>query len=153
MPIYEYYCPACKRKVSVFFRSFSAAEDATSAACPRCGGRNLSRRFSRVRVLKHSGGATGSDFAADSDDFGGDDDDDMSDLGGFGDMEKMMAGVDENDPRSIARFARQMQTQSGEEIEPEMDEALTRIERGEDPDKVLDDFDEGDLPAAGEDEF
>ena len=145
MPIYEYYCADCKRKVSVFFRSFSAAEGAESVICPRCGGHNLSRRFSRVRVIKH-GSAVGSDFASDSDDLGGGDDDEFGDLDGYGEVEKMMSGVDENDPRSIARFARQMQTQSGEEMDPEMDEALTRIERGEDPDRVLEGFDEGEMP-------
>lgn len=151
MPIYEYYCADCKRKVSVFFRSFSAAEGASVVTCPRCGKHNLSRRFSRVRVLKH-GASSGSDFGSDNDDDFGGDEDDMSDLGGLGDMEKMMAGVDENDPRSIARFARQVQTQGGEDMDPEMEEALTRIERGEDPDKVLEDFDEGDI-AAGDDTF
>ncbi len=155
MPIYEYHCADCKRKVSVFFRSFSAAEDATSVACPRCGGSNLSRRPSRVRVLRHGGASASNDFAAD-DDLGGDDEDfgDMDGLGGvggMGGMEKMMAGVDENDPRSIARFARQVQAQGGEDMDAEMDEVLTRIEHGEDPDKVLEGFEEADAPM--DDEF
>ncbi len=148
MPIYEYHCADCKRKVSVFFRSFSAAENATTVICPRCGSSNLSRRPSRVRVLKHASSDAGNDFAADDDDLGGDDDD-MSEFGGMdgmGGMEQMMAGVDENDPRSIARFARQVQNQSGENLDPEMDEVLTRIERGEDPDKVLEGFEEADAP-------
>jgi len=146
MPIYEYHCADCKRKVSVFFRSFSAAENATSVICPRCGGSNLRRRLSRVRVLKHGSTAASNDFAADDDDLSGGDDDDMDDLSGMGGMEQMMAGVDENDPRSIAHFARRVQTESGEQMDPEMDEALTRIERGEDPDKVLEGFAEADEP-------
>jgi putative FmdB family regulatory protein len=149
MPIYEYYCADCKRKVNVFFRSFSAAENASAVACPRCGSSNLRRRSSRVRVLKHGSTSASSDFGADDDDLGGDDDDmgDMGDMGGMGGMGQMMAGMDENDPRSIARFARRVQTESGEQMDPEMDEALTRIERGEDPDKVLEGFDEADAPA------
>ncbi len=154
MPIYEYYCADCQRKVSIFFRSFSAAENATTLACPRCSGPHLSRRLSRVRVLKGGSRKSAPDDAT-GDDMGGlgGDDEDMGDMGemmgGMGGMEQMLAGVDENDPRSIARWARRMQAESGE-VDPEMDEALTRIERGEDPDKVLEGFEEADAPT---DEF
>lgn len=144
MPIYDYNCPDCGRKVNVFFRSIGAAEAAAEVVCPRCGGKNLRRRAARVRVMRHVAGASVGTLA-DDDDI--DSDEPLDDFGGMGGMEQMMAGVDENDPRSIARFARQMQAQAGEDIDPEMDNALTRIERGEDPDKVLEDFGEGDMPA------
>ena len=36
MPIYEYRCQDCRRRVSLFFRSFSDIED--EPTCPRCGG-------------------------------------------------------------------------------------------------------------------
>ena len=51
MPIYEYHCQDCRRRVSVFFRTFSAASD-EAARCPRCNGANLHRLVSRVAVLK-----------------------------------------------------------------------------------------------------
>ena len=65
MPIYEYRCGDCGRKVSLFFRSFSAVTD--DAACPHCGGANLRRLMSRVAVRRGASGA-----AAPSDEFGGD---------------------------------------------------------------------------------
>ena len=49
MPIYEYHCQDCRRRVSVFFRTFSAASDEV-ARCPRCNGANLHRLVSRVAV-------------------------------------------------------------------------------------------------------
>ena len=58
----------------------------------------------------------------------------------MGGLEDMMPGLDEEDPRSVARWARQMQQQTGEDLGPEFNTALTRIESGEDPDRVMDDM-------------
>lgn len=51
MPIYEYRCPDCRKRTSVFVRSFNAPE---TAKCERCGSEKASRIFSRVAV--HRGG-------------------------------------------------------------------------------------------------
>ena len=120
MPIYEYRCADCARKVSVFFRSFSAVGD---PVCPRCGGTRLTRLMSRVAV--HRGGGDGGD-----EDFGD------------GDFDRYLDGIDENDPRSVARAMRRMSDEMGEPIEPEMQEALTRMEAGEDPERVMASMDE-----------
>ena len=122
MPIYEYRCADCQRKVSVFFRSFSAVGD---AACPRCGGTRLTRLMSRVAVHRGAGEAGGGD-----EDFGD------------GDFDRYLDGIDENDPRSVARAMRRMSDEMGEPIEPEMQEALTRMEAGEDPERVMAGLDE-----------
>ncbi len=50
MPIYEYLCPHCGRKVSLFYFSVRQAE--AEPACPGCGGRGLKRLFSRFAVHK-----------------------------------------------------------------------------------------------------
>ncbi len=133
MPIYEYRCGDCNRRVSIFFPTFTAAESRTAAGenrCPRCGSANLTRLMSRVRALR--GGGT------DVEDFGGEDTD-------------MFGGIDDEDPRTIARWARRMKDSMGDELDmgPEFDQALARIEAGEDPDKVMDDIDPAAL-AGGE---
>src|SRR5512139_2190215 len=51
MPIYEYRCSDCKKKVSVFFRSLSRV-DHGQARCPECSGANLTRLVSRVRAIR-----------------------------------------------------------------------------------------------------
>jgi putative FmdB family regulatory protein len=51
MPIYEYYCPKCKKDVTIFFLSFSDAREET-AICPECGEKNLERILSSVSVIK-----------------------------------------------------------------------------------------------------
>ncbi len=131
MPIYEYRCADCRRRVSVFFRSLGAVTDPT---CPNCGGANLTRLMSRVAV--HRGTARDGD----DDTFDGDGDDEF---GG------MLDGLDENDPRAMAGAMRRMSEEMGEPLEPEMEEALGRLERGEDPDSVMTGLEEA-ADAAGD---
>jgi len=55
----------------------------------------------------------------------------------------MFDGLEDDDPRSVARWARRMKDSLGGEMDmgPEFDQALARIEAGEDPDKVMEDID------------
>ncbi|MGE3857889.1 MAG: zinc ribbon domain-containing protein, partial [Dehalococcoidia bacterium] len=46
MPIYQYDCPSCQKRVDVFFRSISKV--AANPVCPECGGKKLKRVMSRV---------------------------------------------------------------------------------------------------------
>lgn len=120
MPIYEYRCHACRRRVSIFFRSFSTVAEPT---CPTCGGTELTRVVSRVNVLRSS------PTTPDTDEVGPD-------------PSAMFGDIDENDPRAVARWARKMSDDMGEPMEPEFMEALNRIEAGEDPDTVMNQMDD-----------
>jgi putative FmdB family regulatory protein len=112
MPIYEYRCQDCKKKVSVFFRTLSAV-DHNAARCPQCGGKNLSRLVSRVRALRSE----------------------ESRLDGLAD-DSMLSGLDENDPKSMGRMLRKMARETGEDMPPEFDEAMGRLEAGESPESI-----------------
>lgn len=113
MPIYEYYCLDCRRRVSVFFRTFSAAA-AGDAHCPRCEGDRLRRVVSRVAVLR-------------SED---------SRLDAMADDPSMLAGLESEDPRAMASFMRKMSSESGEPLDAEMSEVIDRLERGESPEEI-----------------
>jgi putative FmdB family regulatory protein len=128
MPIYEYRCEECRRKVSLFFGSFSVAErrnETGEIECPRCGSKKLERLMSRVNMVR------GEDALSE---------DSMPDMDGG---EGMFDGLEDDDPRSVARWARRMKDSLGGEMDmgPEFDQALARIEAGEDPDKVMEDID------------
>ena len=110
MPIYEYRCLACKKRTSVFVRSINSP---VNAACEHCGGKKLTRLISRVAV--HRGG------------------------GDFDDASGGMDDVDENDPRAVARWARQMRDEMGEDMGPEFDEMIGRMEAGEDVEGMMGD--------------
>jgi len=54
-------------------------------------------------------------------------------------MDEMAADIDkidENDPRQIGRFLRKFGEATGEDLGPEFKEAVSRLEAGEDPEKV-----------------
>ena len=112
MPIYEYNCLDCRRRVSVFFRTFSEASD-DAARCPRCNGANLRRLVSKVAVLR----SEESRF------------DNMAD-------ESFMSGLENEDPRALAGMMRKMSDETGEPLDPEMHEVVQRLERGESPESI-----------------
>ncbi len=117
MPIYEYTCHDCKRRVSLLWRSFADAEG-REPTCPRCGGTNLTRLVSRVAVVRSEGSRL----------------DDLSDSG----ADEALSGLDENDPKSLARFMRKMADETGEDLGPEFEEVVGRLEAGEDPESIED---------------
>jgi putative FmdB family regulatory protein len=119
MPIYEYRCLACRKRSSVFVRSVSSP---ATPACEHCGSKKMTRLMSKFAVhgLPRRG-------ASDYDD----------DLGGLDD-------VDENDPRSVARWARKMSADMGEDMGPEFDEMIGRMEAGEDVEGMMGDDDADD---------
>lgn len=112
MPIYEYLCHDCRRRVSVLWRTFSAVEKNTPQ-CPRCGGTNLTRLVSRVAVVRSE----------------------ESHLEDLADPSNL-AGLDENDPKSIARWMRKMSKEMGEDLGPEFDEVVDRLEAGQSPEEI-----------------
>lgn len=109
VPVYEYRCHDCARRVSLFWRTFSEAEK-DSPRCPLCDGQSLQRLMSRARVI-------GSEESAM---------DDMADL------------PDENDPKSLGRWMRKMGGDLGEDLGPEFDEVVGRLEAGESPEQIED---------------
>jgi putative FmdB family regulatory protein len=112
MPIYEYRCQDCHRRVSVLWRTFSEAQTGTPR-CPRCSSEQLTRLVSKVRVVRSEESRL----------------EDMADPASFGDL-------DENDPRSIARFMRKMGDEMGEDLGPEFGEVVDRLEAGESPEEI-----------------
>ena len=44
--------------------------------------------------------------------------------------------VDENDPKSMARMMRKLGGEMGEDLGPEFDEMVDRLEAGEDPEEI-----------------
>lgn len=113
MPIYEYRCLACRKRTSVFVRSVSSP---VNAACDHCGSKKMTRLMSKFAV--HRAAPNFDDDSA-------------------------MDSFDENDPRAMARLMRQMGEEAGEDLEPEMEHMISRLEAGEDPEAVMADADAG----------
>ena len=110
MPIYEYRCNACRRRVTILVRSFSTS---FTPKCDHCGSTDLRRLVSRVAVL-HS---------------------EESRLEALADPSNL-ADLDENDPKSLARWMRRMSNELGEDLGDEFNEVVDRLEAGESPEEI-----------------
>jgi putative FmdB family regulatory protein len=119
MPSYEYRCRDCRRKFEVFM-SFSEY-GSKAVSCKYCHSSNVQRLISRVRFARS----------------------DESRLESMADP-SALAGL-EDDPKSLGKMMRQMSGQVGEDMGPEFDEVVHRLESGQSPDQI-----EKELPELGE---
>lgn len=111
MPVYEFRCQDCRRLVRL---TFTIAEyGQTQPICPHCQSTHLKRRIGRVAVAKSE------DMRLDS----------MMD-------DSALAGLDDEDPRSIGRFMRKMSREMGEDMGDEFNEVVDRLEKGESPEAI-----------------
>ena len=111
MPIYEYRCNACGRSFSFLY---GVSRDSRDPACPACRGTNLSRLISRIARVRSEEAML----------------EDLADPTKIGDFE---------DPRRLAKWAKNMGSALGEDT-------------GEDFDAVVDEMMEtgGTGPGGGE---
>lgn len=141
MPIYEYLCPACNRIYSFLSRTYDPAKVPT---CPKCGATNLTKEISKFAFVRTGGGG---ERKGGGDEFGSEfepgEPDAMDNPAVEREMMKLLSDaehMDENDPRQLGRLMRRMSEITGEPLEGEMEEAVRRLELGEDPDKIEDDL-------------
>jgi len=124
MPVYEFYCSDCHTVYQ--FLSKRIRTDARPV-CPRCGRADLSRQVSLFAAPRGARDASGDAPLGDVDE---------SRLErAMASLESEMGGLDENDPRQMARFLRKFSEAAGMKV-PGMDEAIRRMEAGEDPEKI-----------------
>jgi putative FmdB family regulatory protein len=124
MPIYEFYCEDCHTIFSFFSKTVNTSK---TPHCPKCKVRSLSRQVSRFAI-------TGKAKEP------GEMDDLPIDEHKMEQAMQMLAGeaesIDEDDPKQAANLMRKLTDMTGLELGPGMNEALHRMEKGEDPDKI-----------------
>lgn len=151
MPIYEFLCGPCNRVYSFLSQSYDVEK---VPACPKCGSSKMRRKVSRVSVIRGGGQSGGGGAEGRFDDELGPGGPDLDDTRIEREMMRLMAdaeGMDENDPRQLGRLMRRMAEISGEPMDEQMEEAVRRLESGEDPERVEEDM--GDLGLGGEGGF
>jgi putative FmdB family regulatory protein len=108
MPIYEYRCSDCGKKTQVLTLSIKSPVE---AKCRHCGGANMEKLVSRVAV--HRSEESRLESLADP---------------------STLSGLDENDPKSVARWmkkmGREMGEDAGEDFDQEVDQAMEEAEGG-----------------------
>jgi putative FmdB family regulatory protein len=136
MPIYEFYCGPCHTLFNFFS---SRVNTSTLPPCPRCG-RGLERQLSLFSTSGRAKGEEGEMPALDEAR--------MERV--MNDLAREAERISADDPRQMARLMRRFSEQSGMDLGAGMDEAISRMEAGEDPETI--DQEMGDI-LANEDPF
>lgn len=116
MPIYEYRCRGCGKKNTVLTLR---ASESVSPVCERCGGADLVRLMSRFAMVRS-------------------DEDRLDHLGDDA------ADVDENDPKSVARWMRSMGKELGEDAGDDFEQMVDELEGDGATDDAANSSDAGD---------
>jgi len=124
MPIYEFYCISCHTIFNFFSRSINTKK---RPKCPQCKVETLERQMSSFALTGRAKG-----------------DDPMDDLpvdeSKMEQAMQMLAGeaerIPEDDPRQAANLMRKLTRMTGLELGAGMEEALHRMESGEDPEQI-----------------
>jgi len=141
VPIYEYYCPDNNRIYQFFAKT--VAQGQQTPKCPdnpkfrmkrimsafaiTCGGKAKDEK----PAAAGEGGAGGE---------GGDEADDPKMEAAMDQLEREMESIDENDPKAMGRMMRRMSELTGEKLDGEMEEVVRKLEEGEDPESLEEQF-------------
>jgi putative FmdB family regulatory protein len=98
VPIYEYQCRTCQKTFSLLIMNASSYG---RPKCPKCGSEDLERLMSRFRAVRSESSRM----------------ERLTDSSNFGD-------VDENDPSSVAKWAKKMGRELGDEAGEGFDEMV-----------------------------
>ena len=122
MPTYDFLCNDCKQRFEIFLTY--AEYGKKPAPCSHCGSVNTRRRMTRVRIAKTSDARMEGMESA------------------FGNFEGL-----EDDPKALGRMMRKMGKEAGEDLPPEFNDVVNRLESGQSPEEI-----ESALPELGNDD-
>jgi putative FmdB family regulatory protein len=114
MPTYEFRCLDCRRRFEAFFTYDEYGSKAVN--CPNCESTNVQRKIGRIRFAKSE-------------------DSRMEDLASDFSDPSALAGL-EDDPKALGQLMRKMGNEMGEDMGPEFDEVIDRLEKGQSPDEI-----------------
>ena len=124
MPIYEFFCDEC----NVIFNFLSSSVNtSTRPDCPRCGKKEIQRQMSTFATI-------GKAKEPGDDPMAGMDEAKMEEA--FGSLMAEAETMNEEDPRQMATLMRKFTEKTGMRLGDSMEEAISRMEKGEDPDVI-----------------
>lgn len=125
MPVYEFYCPFCNTIFNFFSRAVNTEK---IPACPKCQRDKMQKQVSVFAVTGRANEDSGPGDELPIDETK---------------MEKAMetlateaGSINEDDPRQAGQLMRKLTNMTGMELSGNMEEALKRLESGENPEKI-----------------
>lgn len=111
MPTYDFICNSCNQHFDVFLTY--AEYGKKTVTCAHCGSKNVRRRMTKVRIAKSE--ETRMESMA-------------GDFSGFEGLE--------DDPKAMGQMMRKMGKEMGEDLPPEFNEVVDRLESGQSPEEI-----------------
>lgn len=125
MPIYEFFCDQC----NTVFNFFSSRINTDKRPdCPKCGKLEIQKMMSTFATIGKAKEDDGSDP------FSGLDESKMEQA--FEGLMREAENINEDDPRQMAGLMRKFSDKTGMSLGDQMEDALSRMEAGEDPDQI-----------------
>ena len=111
MPTYDFVCNSCNQRFDVFMTFSEYGKKAVQ--CTHCDSENVRRRMTKVRIAK-------------------------SEESRMERMAENFSGFEslEENPKALGEMMRKMGTEMGEELPPEFDEVVDRLESGQSADEI-----------------
>jgi putative FmdB family regulatory protein len=110
MPTYDFVCLNCGQRFDIFLTY--SEYGSTKVRCAHCGSHNVRRRMTKVRLAKSE-------------------DSRMESLAD----DTALDGL-ENDPQALGRMMKKMGKEMGEDLPPEFDDVVDRLEAGQSPEDI-----------------
>lgn len=110
MPVYEYICLNCHKRFDIHLAYDEYGK--CTVVCTHCGSERVRRKISRLRVKRSEASR-------------------LAELPDPTSLEGL-----ENDPQSLGRMIRSMSKETGDDLGPEFDEVVDRLESGQSPDEI-----------------
>jgi putative FmdB family regulatory protein len=120
MPTYDFICENCNQHFDVFMTYSDYGK--LPVKCPQCGSDKVRRRMTKVRIAKSEESRM----------------ENMMD-------ESALEGL-EDDPKALGQMMKKMGREMGEDLPPEFDDVVDRLEAGQSPEEI-----ESALPDLGAD--
>ena len=121
MPTYDFICNKCEKRFEVFMTFSEYGKKVVH--CTHCESGNVRRRMTKVRIARSEESRMESV---------------AGDFSGFEGLE--------DDPKALGKMMRKMGSEMGEELPPEFDDVVDRLESGQSPEEI-----ESALPDLGAD--
>ncbi len=110
MPVYDFICNNCQQRFDVFLSYAEYGKQPVK--CPHCGSQDVRRRMTKIRVAKSEESRM----------------ENMMD-------ESALEGM-ENDPKALGQMMKKMGNEMGEDLPPEFDDVVDRLEAGQSPEEI-----------------
>ncbi len=129
MPFYEFYCKDCHRIFTFYSRRVNTEK---IPQCPRCSA-GLRKLLSEFHTSRRGGEEGSNELGIDEGRL----------MNALYSLEREAEGVDENNPKEVARLMRKFTQMTGLRLGDRWEEALERLSSGEDLESIEDDLAEG----------